>query len=66
LHPVDVEGEGMSFALYIVGFVVLITGMALGAQLLNVPRDWILVGVIIMAGIGILTGASIVRRPDPN
>ena len=56
----------MSFSLYIVGFIVLIVGLALGAHLLNVPPKWIGVGVIVMAGIGILTGVTSTRRPDPN
>lgn len=52
----------MWYLLYIVGFIVLITGLALGATLLNVPREWIGVGIIIMAGIAILTGATRFRR----
>ncbi len=56
----------MSFGLYLVGFVVLIVGLALGAHLLHVPPRWIGVGVITMVGIGILTGVTRTRRPDPS
>lgn len=56
----------MSFGLYLVGYIILIIGLALGAHLLNVPPRWIGVGVIVMIGIGILTGVTSTRRPDPS
>ncbi|HEY1342653.1 MAG TPA: hypothetical protein VGF59_34360 [Bryobacteraceae bacterium] len=56
----------MSFGLYMVGFIVLIVGLALGAYLLHVPAMWIGVGVIVLIGIGILTGVTSTRRPDPS
>ena len=56
----------MSFGLYLVGFIVLIIGLALGAHLLHVPAMWIGVGVIVLVGIGILTGVTSTRRPDPS
>lgn len=56
----------MSFGLYIVGFIILIIGLAIGAYLLHVPADWIGVGVIVLIGIGILTGVTSTRRPDPS
>ena len=56
----------MSFGLYILGFIVLIVGLALGAHLMHVPDKWIGVGVIVMIGIGIITGVTSTRRPDPS
>lgn len=56
----------MSFGLYLLGYVILIIGLALGAHLLHVPPRWIGVGVIVMIGIGILTGVTSTRRPDPS
>ena len=56
----------MSFSLYMVGYVILIVGLAIGAYLLHVPPRWIGVGVICMVGIGILTGVTSTRRPDPS
>ena len=56
----------MSFGLYLVGFIVLIVGLALGAHMIHVPPRWIGVGVIVMVGIGILTGVTRTRRPDPS
>ena len=54
-----------SFGLYIIGFIVLIVGLALAANLLGVSSTWIMIGVVVLIGIGILTGVSRTRRPDP-
>jgi hypothetical protein len=48
-----------------VGYIVLIVGLAIGAHLLHVPPRWIEVGIICMMGIGILTGITTTRHPDP-
>lgn len=56
----------MSFGLYILGFIVLIIGLAVGAHLMHVPDKWIGVGVVVMIGIGIITGVTSTRRPDPS
>jgi uncharacterized membrane protein YiaA len=56
----------MSFTLYLVGFIILILGLAWGANLMHVPPRWIGVGVIVMAGLGILSAVSTTRRRDPE
>ena len=56
----------MSFGLYIAGYIILIIGLALGAHLMHVPPRWIGVGVIVLMGIGIITGVTSTRRPDPS
>ena len=48
----------MSFGLYLLGFIILIIGLAIGAHLMHMPPRWIGVGVIVMIGIGILTGVT--------
>lgn len=55
-----------SFATYLIGFVVLIVGLALAAYLLNVPSMWIAVGVIVLIGIGILSATSRTKMRDPG
>ena len=54
-----------SFSTYLIGFIVLIIGLAVAAHLLGVPDLWIGVGVIVMIGIGILTGTSRTKTKDP-
>ncbi|HEX3880385.1 MAG TPA: hypothetical protein VHW24_25555 [Bryobacteraceae bacterium] len=56
----------MSFGLYIVGFFILIVGLAIGAHLLHISNQWIGVGVIVMVGIAIISGVTSTRRPDPS
>jgi hypothetical protein len=56
----------MSFGLYIVGFIILIVGLAIGAHLMHISNQWIGVGVIVLVGIGIITGVTSTRRPDPS
>ena len=55
----------MSFSLYLVGFIILILGLAYGAHLANVPPRWIMVGVISLVGLGIVLGVTSTRRRDP-
>ena len=54
-----------SFGTYLIGFIVLIVGLAIAAHLLNVPTMWIVVGVIVMIGIGILMATSRTKPRDP-
>ena len=54
-----------SFGTYLVGFIILIVGLAIAAYLLNVPQMWIFVGVIVLLGIGILMATSRTKRRDP-
>ena len=56
----------MSFGLYIVGFIVMIIGLALGAHLLHVPPKWIGVGLVVLIGLGILTGVTTTKQRDPS
>lgn len=55
----------MSFGIYIVGYLIFITGLAFGAHLLNVPMQWIGVMVLCMVGIAIIHGVTATRRKDP-
>ena len=54
-----------SMALYLLGMIVVIAGLAYGAMLAGVPQQWIIVGVVVLLGIGIVTGVSRTRRKDP-
>lgn len=54
-----------SFSTYLLGFVILIVGLALGAYLLGVPPLWIAVGAIVLIGIGVLSATSRTKPRDP-
>jgi len=54
----------MSFLLYIIGIIVLISGLMYGAYLLNVPQQWVIVGAVVIAGLGILSGVARTRQKD--
>jgi hypothetical protein len=54
----------MSFGLYLLGFAILIIGLALGANLLHVPPRWIGIGALVFVGIGIVTAVTHTRGRD--
>jgi positive regulator of sigma E activity len=53
-----------SFAIYVIGFVILIVGLSLAANMLGVPSVWIGIGIIVLVGVGILSGVSRTRNRD--
>jgi protein-S-isoprenylcysteine O-methyltransferase Ste14 len=56
----------MSFGIYIVGYLILIIGLAIGANMLHLPPKWIGVAVICMVGVAILHGVTATRQKDPS
>lgn len=56
----------MSFAIYLVGYFILIVGLAMGAHMMHVPERWIGVGVVVLIGAGILSGVARTRQKDPQ
>ncbi|HEY8470151.1 MAG TPA: hypothetical protein VIL18_10940 [Longimicrobiales bacterium] len=55
----------MSLALYIVGFLVLLGGLAMAAVQLGVSRTWIIIGIVVLTGIAIIGIASSLRNRVP-
>jgi hypothetical protein len=55
----------MSFALYLIGFIIVIAGLAWGAIVAGVPQTYILIGVVVLFGIGILSAVKRTRPKDP-
>ena len=55
----------MSFMLYIVGFIVLIAGLACLATLFGISQAYILVGAGVLLCVGLLTAAMQARTRDP-
>jgi hypothetical protein len=56
----------MSFGLYAIGYLILIAGLAYLAHLMHIPQHYIVALVIILAGIGIVTGVQSTRQRDPS
>ncbi len=54
-----------SFAIYLVGMIIVIGGLAYIATLVHVPNQWIIGGAVILLGAGILGAVTKTRRKDP-
>jgi hypothetical protein len=55
----------MSFAIYLVGFLILLVGVAWGMSVAGLPTIWIGVVMLVLLGIGIISGVSRTRSKDP-
>ena len=55
----------MSFLIYLVGFAILIGGVAWGLITAGVPTLYVGIASVILLGIGILTGVASTRGKDP-
>lgn len=55
----------MSFSLYLVGFVLLIAGIAWALVTAGVAPLYVTIACVILLGIGIITGVSRTRLKDP-
>jgi hypothetical protein len=56
------EAGYMSFAMYMIGFVIVIIGLGLAGFYLQVPAHWIGVGVVILIGLAVVSGARFRRE----
>ena len=56
----------MSFSLYLLGFVILIGGVAWGLIVAGIPSLYVGIACVILLGIGILTGVTRTRPKDPQ
>ena len=55
----------MTFAIYVVGFLIFIAGLAWGASVIGVSHTWIAIVAVILLGIGVFTAATKTRSKDP-
>ena len=56
----------MSFGIYLAGFLIMIVGLGMGAHYLHIAPHWIAVGIVVLIGLGVLTGVSKTRQRDPS
>ena len=54
----------MSFGIYLVGYIISIVGLAIGAYLLNAPTEWIGVGALCLVGVAIVHSMKSTRQKD--
>jgi hypothetical protein len=54
----------MSFGIYCAGLLVVIAGVAYLAHLMHVPQSYIVALVVILLGLGVVTGVQNTRRKD--
>ena len=48
----------MRFVIYMIGFLILIGGLAWAAITAGAPQLYVLIGAVILLGLGIITGVS--------
>jgi hypothetical protein len=56
----------MSFGLYVLGWVILVVGLSIGAHLMHMPPRWIAVGDIVLVGLGLIFAVTGTRHRDPS
>lgn len=56
----------MSFALYLIGFALVIGGVAWAMVTAGVPALYVGIACLILAGLGIITGVAKTRSRDPS
>jgi len=55
----------MSVAFSAFGFAVLVNGLDVGAQLLDGPAKWVLLGCAVRMGLGLLESVAVELRRHP-
>lgn len=56
----------MSFALYMIGFLIFLAGVGWGASVAGVPTLYIGIGALILLGVGIFSAVGRTRSKDPS
>ena len=55
-----------SLSLYLLGFLVLVLGVAMGLHLAGVPAAWVAVAGVVLLGVGIISAVTHTRRRDAS
>jgi hypothetical protein len=53
-----------NMAIYLIGVVILIAGLAWGASIAGLSSTWIAVGALVLLGAGIVGAVGRTRRPE--
>ena len=55
----------MSFALYMIGFLIFLAGVVWACVVAGVPQLYIMIGAVILFGLGMVLAVSRTRAKDP-
>ena len=55
-----------SLSIYLIGFILLVGGLAMGMHLAGLPDAWVAVGAIVLIGVGIISGVGRTRTRDSS
>jgi hypothetical protein len=54
-----------NFVVYMIGMLIVAAALAYGASLLGVSTTWIVIGVLVLVGLGVMMGITRTRQRDP-
>jgi len=54
-----------NFVVYVIGTLLVVAGLAYGAQRLGVNQVWIVAGALVILGLGLMGGIVKTRQKDP-
>jgi apolipoprotein N-acyltransferase len=67
LRPADQKRRTVvSFALYLMGFMIFIAGVAWALDTAGIPRTYNLIACVILFGVAIFSGATRTRQKDTS
>ena len=55
----------MNFPIYLIGFILVIAGVAWGLSVAGVSQTYIIIACVILLGLGIMSGVAKTRMKDP-
>ena len=55
-----------SLAGYLIGFAILVAGLAYRASLAGLATQWTVVGILLLVGLGMASAATRTRQRDPS
>jgi hypothetical protein len=55
----------VSFGIYLVGIILVISGLVYAAAIMNLPTHWIVVATLVALGIGVVAAVKSTRQRDP-
>jgi hypothetical protein len=53
-----------NFALYMIGMLFVVGGLAYAAHIVGVGQTWIMIGVLVLIGVGVMGAVSKTRQKE--